>query len=219
MIRINLLPHKTVRKKKTPGMGALVAILLCACAAAVANWMYYSEKQDFIKKQKRTIAAQNTEINNLKSAIGEVESFQAKKKKIEEQLKTLSDLEKGRSGPVKMLDALATSVPKNVWFTSLNSEAEGRISLKAEAVSNEDVSAFMKMLKASVWTPVGIGRLLPDQTENAPVRIELLPSGERREFDSASISHFFDNITLGNTSSASGGTVSFSISFTVNNIG
>ena len=122
MIRINLLPHKTVRKKKTPGMGALVAILLCVCAAAVANWMYYSEKQDFIKKQKRTIAAQNTEINNLKSAIGEVESFQAKKKKIEEQLKTLSDLEKGRSGPVKMLDALATSVPKNVWFTSLTEQ-------------------------------------------------------------------------------------------------
>ena len=180
--------------------------------------MYYSEKQDFIKKQKRTIAAQNTEINNLKSAIGEVESFQAKKKKIEEQLKTLSDLEKGRSGPVKMLDALATSVPKNVWFTSF-SEKDGHIDLKAEAVSNEDVSSFMKMLKASVWTPVGIGRALPDQTENGPVRIELLPSGERREFDSGSVSHFFDNITLGSTSSASGGTVSFSISFTVNNIG
>lgn len=217
MIRINLLPHKTVRKKKTPGMGALVAIILCALAALAANYIYYSSKQEKIKAQKRTLAKQQTDINELKNAIGKVENFQAEKQKIEEQLKVLHDLEQGRSGPVKMLDALASAVPRNVWLTSIN-EKDGGLTISAEALSNEDVSSFMRMLKESVWSPVGIGRIISDQSsQESPVqRIELLPSGERREFPKEKLSNFFSDINLTRTSMASD-TVSFSITVKVNN--
>lgn len=216
MIRINLLPHKTVRKKSTPGMGALVAIILCALAALVANYMYHSSKQEQIKAQRKEISKQQAEISELKNAIGKVENFQSEKKKIEEQLKVLHDLEQGRSGPVKMLDALASSVPQNVWLTSVT-EQENTLMVSAEALSNEDVSSFMKMLKESVWTPVGIGRLHSDQSsQESPIqRVELLPSGERREFPKEKITNFFMDINLTRTS-MSNDTVSFSLTFKVN---
>ena len=216
MIRINLLPHKTVRKKKTPGVGALCAIALCGLAALVVNYTYYAGKQDLIKTQKETISKQNREISELKTAIGKVESFQTEKKKIEDQLKILHDLEQGRSGPVKMLDALASSVPKNVWLTSVK-ETDSKITLSAEALSNEDVSLFMKLLKEAVWTPVGIGRVLSDQAapDSAVQHVELLPSGERRDFPNEKLGHFFSEINLTKTSMTAGGIVSFSIVFKV----
>ena len=217
MIRINLLPHKTVRKKKTPGLGAAVIIAACVVAAAIGNYMYYSSKQDIITKQKQTLNQQTKEIAELSRAIGKVESFQAEKAKIEEQLKVLHDLEQGRSGPVKMLDALATAVPKNVWMTSLK-EQELAITLTAEAVSNVDISQFMKMLKETVWTPSGIGRVIPHLTGDAPPRVELLPSSEMREFAPEAISHFFTDIKLTKAASTGdrAGTVSFTLTFNVN---
>ena len=217
MIRINLLPHKSVRKKKTPGMGAFAAIVLCSLAALVGNYMYFSSKEDILKAHKATIAKQKKEIEELNRAIGKVKTFQEEKKKIEEQLKVLKDLEQGRTGPVKMLDALSTAVPKNVWLSSLK-EQDLTITLTADALSNEDIAQFMKMLKETVWTPIGIGRVLPNLTGDAPPRVELLPSGETREFEEKDISYFFENIDLGRTSARSDNseTVSFTLTFKVN---
>lgn len=216
-IRINLLPHKTVRKKKTPGQGALVVFAICGLAALIGNYKYFSHKEDILKAHKATISKQKKEIEELNRAIGKVKTFQEEKAKIEEQLKVLKELEQGRTGPVKMLDALSTAVPKNVWMTSLK-EQDLTITLNAEAISNEDISQFMKMLKETVWTPSGIGRVLPNLTGDAPPRVELLPSGETREFEEKDIAHFFQNIDLGRTSARgdSSGTVSFTLTFKVN---
>ena len=219
MIRINLYPHKTVRKKKTPGLGALVAIIACGLASFGGNYMYLSDKEDEYKSLQQTVRKQKQEIDELNRAIGKVKTFQEEKTKIEEQLKVLKELEQGRSGPVKMLDALATAVPKHVWLSSLK-EKDLAVTLAAEATSNEDISQFMKALKETVWTPGGIGRVLPNLTgADAPPRVELLPSGEMREFEQKEISYFFQNIELGRTSSRGDGsatTVSFTLSFQVN---
>lgn len=217
MIRINLLPHKTVRKKKTPGLGAIAALAACGVAALIGNYMYLSNREDILKSHQATIAKQKKEIEELNRAIGKVKTFQEEKAKIEEQLNVLQELEQGRSGPVKMLDALSTAVPKNVWLGSLK-EQNLDITLTAEAISNEDIAQFMKMLKETVWTPRGIGRVIPNLTEDAPPRVELLPSGEMREFEEKDIAHFFQNIELGRTSARSdnAGTVSFTLTFKVN---
>lgn len=214
MIRINLFPHRTVRKKKTPGMGALIAIGFCVLIACVGNYTFYSKQKNILKSHNATIEKQKKEIEELNQAIGKVKTFQEEKKKIEEQLKVLQTLEQGRVGPVKMFDALSAAVPQNVWMTSLK-EQNLVITLTAEALSNEDVSQFMKTLKDTVWTPNGIGRLIP--TKDAPPRVELLPSGETREFAGGQISHFFKDVNLSRSSTKGDtGTVSFSLTFSVN---
>jgi type IV pilus assembly protein PilN len=57
-------------------------------------------------------------------------------------------LEKGKLGPVRVLDELSTNIPKRVWITSFR-EKEGDLSLRGTGLENADISEFMRALQKS----------------------------------------------------------------------
>src|SRR5690606_28723627 len=69
---------------------------------------------------------------------------------LEEKLAVLERLRKGRTGPVKMLDALATLMPDRVWLREVD-EKGGTLTLKGSAVTNEDLADFMRELKKEAF--------------------------------------------------------------------
>ena len=60
------------------------------------------------------------------------------------------NLKKGKTGPVRALDDLATEIPNRVWLTKME-EKGGSVTLEGNAVDHEDVSAFMKALQKSKY--------------------------------------------------------------------
>ena len=88
--------------------------------------------------------------------IGEVNNINKRKKDVEDKLTVLDDLRKSRTGPVRMLDALATATPKKVWLTDFDEKANA-VKMTGSAVSHEDVAEFMRGLQSMVWTPQGHG--------------------------------------------------------------
>src|SRR5439155_848311 len=82
-------------------------------------------------------AKTRTEIAQLEKTIGEVKSIKDDKKALEDKLKILDTLKKGRTGPVKVMDELATVIPQRVWLTDY-AEQGGNVTMTGQAAAYED---------------------------------------------------------------------------------
>jgi type IV pilus assembly protein PilN len=149
MIRINLLP---VRKQKARSsslmqLGALAAAALVIVVAAMGVNAYYAAE---IEAQEKKIAESRDEIARLKKIIGEVNELDKQKQRLIAQLSVIDKLEKGKRGPVRVLDELSSNIPKRVWITSFE-EGGGTLKLKGLGLENADISEFMRALQKSKY--------------------------------------------------------------------
>jgi len=195
MIHINLLPVRQVKKREV-GRQALVVIAGLLAFGFIANWVWYDSRASEQKKNAQRIAATQSRIAELEKVIGEVNNINARKKDVQAKLVILNDLRKQRTGPVRMLDALATATPKKVWLTKFE-EKQNAVVVDGRAASVDDVSEFMRGLQNMVWTPKGMGRLVDQKRDTQTSRVELLSAeGAIEDFPTKDVATFFTNIQL-----------------------
>src|SRR3954468_11159793 len=115
MIRINLLPVRAAKKREF-GRQQLVLFALVLIGAAIGNWFWYNKVDSELAQLDQQISRTRAEIAQLEKTIGEVKSIKEDKKALEDKLKILDTLKKGRTGPVKVMDELATIIPPKVWL-------------------------------------------------------------------------------------------------------
>lgn len=147
MIRINLLPVKD-KIRKQAGMVQLwlmAAVLVIASASFVGVNVKYANDNSKARDRNSQMKA---EIKRLEDLIGEVNELEKDRKRLQTQLDVINTLEKGKTGPVKMLDALAESIPKRVWVTDL-SETGQEVALRGFGIENSDISDFLAALAAN----------------------------------------------------------------------
>ncbi len=195
MIRINLLPVRQVAKREV-GRQVLILASVIVIGGLVGNYLWYANREEARTRLSDQINSTQARITELEKVIGEVNNINKRKKEVEDKLKILNDLRKLRSGPVRMLDALATAMPKKVWLSDFN-EQSNRVKLVGKALSHEDVAELMRGLATVVWTPKGMARVVERKRESSYVRVELLAGeGAIEEFATTDISVFFSNIDL-----------------------
>lgn len=214
MIRINLLPIRQVQKREM-GRQYLVIAAGVTVAALVGNFLWYSKREGVADDWRSRVRETEERIAQLEKTIGEVNKLNQRKKEVQEKLAVLERLRKARSGPVRVLDALATCIPKKVFITTFT-ESNAAVSVSGSGESYEDVSEFMKALAGIVWTPKGIGRILERNRNAATTRVELL-AGESvvEDYSAAEVGHFFTKVELKSTTLDTGGkSVKFDITMT-----
>jgi type IV pilus assembly protein PilN len=195
MIHINLLPVRAVKKREM-GRQLIVAAAIALIATGVANWFWYSARNDVQVRNAARLTETDRKIKELEKVIGEVNDINKRKKEVEAKLAVLDDLRKRRSGPVRMMDALSTATPKKVWVDNFE-EKSGAVKITGAAFSHDDVADFMRNLGDIVWTPKGVGRLLEQKRDAKTSRVELIASdGAIEEFPVEQIGAFFKNIDL-----------------------
>lgn len=195
MIHINLLPVRQ-EKKREVGRQFLVVVGGALFITLLGNWLWYDGLASEEKKNAQRIAGTQARIAELEKVIGEVDKINARKKDVQGKLAILADLRKQRTGPVRMLDALSTAIPKKVWLTAFEEKANA-VRMVGKAASHEDVAEFMRGLQNIVWTPRGMGRLVEQRRDAATARVELLGGeGSVEDFPTKSISNFFTRVDL-----------------------
>src|SRR5260221_1249842 len=140
MIKITLLPVRAAKKREF-GRQQLVLFALVLVLAGVGNWIFYNRVASELAQLDAQIARTRAEIAQLEKTIGEVKSIKEEKKALEDKLKILETLKQGRTGPVKVMDELATIIPQRVWILDY-SEAGGGVTMNGHAAAYEDLSAF-----------------------------------------------------------------------------
>jgi type IV pilus assembly protein PilN len=147
MIRINLLPHRELRrerrKKDFIGLGVLTALIAAAIVflVGVYNSNQISRQEDrnqFIKKKNEDLDAKIKEIASLRQ---EIDALKARQKAVE-------DLQSDRTVPVHILDELVKYTPEGIFFKQIKQE-EKKLTLVGLAQSNEKVSELLRNLQGN----------------------------------------------------------------------
>jgi type IV pilus assembly protein PilN len=147
MIRINLLPHREMRrerrKKDFVGLGVLTAIIASAIVFLVGVYnsnqiSRQEERNQFVKKKNEDLDAKIKEIASLRQ---EIEALKARQKAVE-------DLQSDRTVPVHILDELVKYTPEGIFFKQVKQE-EKKLTLVGLAQSNEKVSELLRNLQGN----------------------------------------------------------------------
>jgi type IV pilus assembly protein PilN len=147
MIHINLLPVR-VSKKKAAGKQQIILFVAVAALGYVGNFVWSGTRASELKAVEAKARATREEIAQLDRIIGEVKNIKDQQAQLREKLDTLDRLKAGRTGPVKVLDALATLTPKRLWLTKVEEKA-GTLAFTGSASTIDDVSEFMSALKGN----------------------------------------------------------------------
>ena len=207
MIRINLLPVRAVKKREM-GRQVLVLFAMVLLGAGVGNYFWYADRNAELKTHRQGVTTTKAKIAELEKIIGEVTNINTRKAEVEKKLSVLDSLRRGRNGPVRMMDALASATPKKLWVKTFT-EAGSAVAIEGSAVSHDEVAEFMRGLNGVVWTPKGMGRLVEQRRENTTTRVELFTAEANiEEFPANAVTPFFTGIDLTNaaqTKSANAG--------------
>ena len=148
MIRINLLPFRAARKRENIRRQISIYALVVVLTLTIIGYEFWTVTGQLSTLQKERDAA-NAELATYKKTLDEIKKLEGMIKEIKTKLGVINDLEKGKSGPVLLLDAISTAVPKDkLWLNQLT-ESKGTLSLSGTAMDNETVALFMDNLKKS----------------------------------------------------------------------
>ncbi len=147
MVRINLLPVR-VSKKKEAGQQQLALFAVLLVVGLAGNYFWQANRASDLKVRQQKLARTREDIAQLERIIGEVRNIKEQQKELQQKLDVLERLKAGRSGPVRVLDEVATITPRQLWLAKMG-EANGAVTFSGTALSIDDVSAFMTALKTS----------------------------------------------------------------------
>jgi type IV pilus assembly protein PilN len=145
MVRINLLPIRTIlRKRELKDFGIRAGAILVAVVAVigVVYYMYSSNiaqlqaKQRNLKAELAKLKKQNEEINKLEKEIADLKT----------QVKTIKKLTSERDTPAPFMAALALAIPDEVWLRTID-KTKNSFSLDGYGVDNTVVVDFVRNLQ------------------------------------------------------------------------
>jgi type IV pilus assembly protein PilN len=149
MIRINLLPVREA-KKKADLRQQLMMIGMSAGVSLVLAVGVHQVVRSQISGARSRVASLSQQLEQFKPQQAQVDAFKAKKADIEQKLAVIERLERSRSGPVHILDELASRTPERLWLTLMKAE-NGMIQLEGMSLDNELVALFLTSLNDSKY--------------------------------------------------------------------
>ena len=149
MIRINLLPVREAKRKADVRQQLAMIGLSVGISVVLALGFHQLVRAD-LAGTKRRITQLNQQLAEFKPQQEQVDAFKAKKADIQQKLTVIERLERSRSGPVHILDELASRTPDRVWLTLLSAN-DGQIELKGMSLDNELVALFLTSLNESKY--------------------------------------------------------------------
>ncbi len=195
MIRINLLPVRQVKKREM-GRQLLVGLAAVLVLGLLANLIWYMSRDGELVDSQTEITQIEVQVQQLQAQIGEVDKLNARKKEVTDRINVLDGLRRGRSGPVRLLDALSLATPRKVGLNEF-SESANAVKITGTALSHDDVAELMRNLATVVWTPKGVGRLVEQKRDSKTSRVELsTQNGAIEDFPVSQVGYFFTNIDL-----------------------
>jgi type IV pilus assembly protein PilN len=174
MIRINLIAGDRDRaRRRAFGVGFGVAAtqqkttLVCGAillATALGIGLWYWSLAAHSRQIEADIVTSQKETARLRELIQQVQAFEARRAQLQLRVNLIENLQKGRDGPVHMLDEISHSVPNLLWLTEVKQQGADLL-ITGRCMSLTALSDFADNLKGTgYFKPVEI---LESQAEQA----------------------------------------------------
>ena len=143
-IRINLLPHREMRRerRKTDFVGLLAFVGIGAAAAAVVVALGIDQRIDAQRARNDFIRAENAKLDEQ---IKEIATLRAEIDALRARQYAVESLQANRTIPVHLMDELVKHTPEGIYLKTMRQD-ERKITLTGYAQSNERVSELLRNL-------------------------------------------------------------------------
>lgn len=149
MIRINLLPHREIKRKRQQkefiSMMVSVAILAGVIWFAVHSWL-----GSRLEAQNGRNKYLEDEIAKLDKQIEEIQRLKEQTSALLQRKKVVESLQANRNQAVELLDQLVRQLPDGVYLKSVQQKGV-KVTINGYAQSNARVSTFMRNLDGSPY--------------------------------------------------------------------
>lgn len=149
MIRINLLPHRQIKRAERQRQFNLM-LAATAIAAAVLVFM----GQTYISTQIDSQVSRNDRLNaaneKLDKQIAEIKDLKDQINSVLERKQVVENLQTDRSQGVVVLDEIARQLPEGTVLTSIKQQGK-TITLQGIADTNARVATLVRNLSSSAW--------------------------------------------------------------------
>jgi type IV pilus assembly protein PilN len=147
--RINLLPHREERRKRSRQHFMTVSMGTAIVGAALAFLMYqYYERQISVQTDRNAFLA--GEIKKLDKDIAEINELRNQIQALLARKQIIETLQADRAQTVHLLEQMVRQMPEGVYLTSMKQTGQ-RVHVIGYAQSNARVSTLMRNFEASPW--------------------------------------------------------------------
>jgi type IV pilus assembly protein PilN len=147
--RINLLPHREERRKRSRQHFATVSGGTAIIGVALAFLMYqYYERQISTQNDRNTFLA--TEIKKLDKDIAEINELRNQIQALLARKQIIETLQADRAQTVHLLEQMVRQMPEGVYLQSMRQSSQ-KVHIVGYAQSNARVSTLMRNIEASPW--------------------------------------------------------------------
>jgi len=147
MIKINLLPYREEKKKQLIKSQMSVAGL-CIVPTIIIIIILFFFVNTKISNTNKQINKVKADIKKQKVSLDEINVFKKEKATLEQKMKVIEKLKKGKFGPVHIIDHLAINLPGRIWLTKIE-QKNMSMTLDGKALDNISISDYMVNLSKS----------------------------------------------------------------------
>jgi type IV pilus assembly protein PilN len=149
MIRVNLLPHRQIRREARQREFGLMAVFSAIAASAIIflGYTYINAK---INAQTERNTRLDTAIVKLDKEIADIKDLKDQISTMLERKQVVENLQTNRSQAVVVLDELSRQLPEGMYLKNIKQQGNV-ISIEGVADTNARVATLVRNLSTSNW--------------------------------------------------------------------
>ena len=149
MMRINLLPHRQIKRAERQREFGLMALMAAgaACAVVFLGWQFLGSQKDTQFERNTRL---ETAITALDKEIADIKDLKDQINNVLERKQIVENLQTNRSQAVVILDELTRQLPEGLYLKSIK-QTGNLISLEGVADTNARVATLVRNLSVSNW--------------------------------------------------------------------
>jgi len=147
VIRVNLLPHREIRRRRQQRQYFIMLGVVAALGVAISMLVHVSLTSTFEDQQKRNAYLQ-AEIVKLDKEIEDIKKLKEMTAALLARKRVVETLQSNRSDVVHLLDELARELPDGVYLKAIRQQ-DTRVTITGFTQSQARVSTLMRSLEAS----------------------------------------------------------------------
>ncbi|ACT49052.1 PilN domain-containing protein [Methylotenera mobilis] len=149
MIRVNLLPHRQLRREAKQREFGLMALFsaIAACAILFVAYTVINSKVDSQLERNQRL---NNAITKLDKEIADIKDLKEQISAMLERKQVVENLQTNRSQAVIVFDELSRQLPEGMYLKSIKQEGKV-ITLEGVADTNARVATLVRNFNQSTW--------------------------------------------------------------------
>ncbi len=150
MARINLLPHRQIKRAERQRQFnlMLVATMVAGGAIVFAGYTFIGTKIDAQSGRNHRLEEANAKLDK---EIAEIQTLKGQIHDVLSRKQVVENLQSNRSQAVVVLDEISRQLPEGVYLKSIKQQQTGVITLQGIADTNARVATLVRNLFSSQW--------------------------------------------------------------------